>query len=114
MKMIILIHLVGLLFLNCDTVSVNLNEGEVQADIITMAIGVRPESSLAKVAGLHVDECGHIIVNDRMQTSNSDIFAVGDAVIRRLYCEKCECIYHELPNCLVPYKRYSTDVIEIS
>jgi len=33
-------------------------------------------------------------------------------VIRRLYCEKCDRIHHELPDCLVPYKRYSADVIE--
>ena len=33
-------------------------------------------------------------------------------IIRRLYCEKCKSIHHELPDCLVPYKRYSADVIE--
>jgi len=33
-------------------------------------------------------------------------------VIRRLYCEKCKCIHHELPDCIVPYKRYSAEVIE--
>ena len=33
-------------------------------------------------------------------------------IIRRLYCEKCNSIHHELPDCLVPYKRYSAEVIE--
>ena len=33
-------------------------------------------------------------------------------VIRRLYCEACERIHHELPDCLVPYKRYSAEVID--
>ena len=32
--------------------------------------------------------------------------------IRRLYCERCKCIHHELPDCVVPYKRYGTEVIE--
>jgi hypothetical protein len=33
-------------------------------------------------------------------------------LIRRLYCDKCKRIHHELPDCLVPYKRYSADAIE--
>jgi len=33
-------------------------------------------------------------------------------LIRRLYCDKCERIHHELPDCLVPYKRYGADIIE--
>jgi hypothetical protein len=33
-------------------------------------------------------------------------------IIRRLYCEKCEQIHHELPDCVIPYKRYGADVIE--
>ena len=65
---------------NGDTLTIKLNEGEVNADILIMAIGVRPESSLAKNTGLDIDERGHIIVNKCMQTSNPDIFAVGDAV----------------------------------
>jgi rhodanese-related sulfurtransferase len=45
-----------------------------------MAIGVRPESGLAKAAGLDVNERGCIVVNENMLTSNPDIYAVGDAV----------------------------------
>jgi NADPH-dependent 2,4-dienoyl-CoA reductase/sulfur reductase-like enzyme/rhodanese-related sulfurtransferase/TusA-related sulfurtransferase len=49
-------------------------------DIIILAIGVKPENQLAKKAGLEVSSKGHIIVNDHMQTSDSNIYAVGDAV----------------------------------
>ena len=36
----------------------------------------------------------------------------GILIIRRLYCEKCARIHHELPDCVVPFKRYSAEVIE--
>ena len=65
---------------NGDTLTVKLNEGQVNVDILIMAIGVRPESRLAKDAGLDINERGYIFVNDYMQTSDPDIFAVGDAV----------------------------------
>ncbi len=50
------------------------------ADIAVMGIGVRPENWLAKEAGLEIGERGGIRVDDRMRTSNPDIFAVGDAI----------------------------------
>jgi NADPH-dependent 2,4-dienoyl-CoA reductase/sulfur reductase-like enzyme/rhodanese-related sulfurtransferase len=50
------------------------------ADIVILAIGVRPDISLAKKAGLDIGERGGIRVDDQMHTSNPDIFAVGDAV----------------------------------
>ena len=50
------------------------------ADIVILAIGVRPEGSLAKLAGLDPGERGGIRVDEHMRTSNPDIFAVGDAV----------------------------------
>jgi pyruvate/2-oxoglutarate dehydrogenase complex dihydrolipoamide dehydrogenase (E3) component/rhodanese-related sulfurtransferase len=50
------------------------------ADIVILAIGVRPETSLAKMAGLAIGERGGIRVDDQMRTSEPDIFAVGDAV----------------------------------
>ena len=65
---------------NGDTLTVNLSEGDIQADMLIMAIGVRPESDLASDAGLAVNERRQIIVNNRMQTSDPDIFALGDAV----------------------------------
>ena len=50
------------------------------ADIVILAIGVRPETALAKMAGLELGERGGFKVNDQMITSDPDIFAVGDAV----------------------------------
>ena len=50
------------------------------ADIVILALGVRPDTTLAKAAGLEIGELGGIRVDDRMRTSDPDIFAVGDAV----------------------------------
>jgi len=52
----------------------------VYADMVVLAIGVTPESGLAKDAGLALGIKGSILVNDRMETSVPDIYAVGDAV----------------------------------
>ena len=54
--------------------------GFVQTDMVILAIGVKPENSLATVAGLEVGKRGGISVNACMQTSIPDIYAVGDAV----------------------------------
>jgi len=50
------------------------------ADIVILAIGVRPETELAKMAGIEIGQLGGIRVDEQMHTSNPDIFAVGDAV----------------------------------
>ena len=50
------------------------------ADIVILAIGVRPETALAKMAGIEIGRRGGIRVDERMRTSDPDIFAVGDAV----------------------------------
>ena len=50
------------------------------ADIVVLAIGVRPETALAKMAGLELGKRGGIRVDEQMRTSDPDIFAVGDAV----------------------------------
>lgn len=52
----------------------------IEADMVILSIGVRPESDLAKGAGLELGPQGHIVVNEHMQTSDPDIYAVGDAV----------------------------------
>lgn len=54
--------------------------GKVAAGVVVMAIGVRPETSLAEEAGLKIGETGGIAVNTNGQTSDPDIYAVGDAV----------------------------------
>ncbi len=50
------------------------------ADLVILALGVRPDTTLAKSAGLTIGEHGGIRVDDRMHTSDPDIFAVGDAI----------------------------------
>lgn len=50
------------------------------ADIVVVAVGVRPETTLARAAGLELGPTGGIRVNAHLQTSDPDIFAVGDAV----------------------------------
>ena len=56
------------------------DEKPLHGDMVVLAIGVSPDSSLAKEAGLEIGIKGSIVVNDRMQTSAPDIYAVGDAV----------------------------------
>lgn len=64
-----------------DHTLVNLASGKrLQADIIIMAIGVRPETALAKQCGLELGQTGGIAVNAYLQTSDPAIYAVGDAV----------------------------------
>ena len=55
------------------------NREAIHADMVVLAIGVTPESSLAKDAGLALGLKGSILVNDRMETSIPDIYAVGEA-----------------------------------
>lgn len=52
----------------------------IETDITILSIGVRPENELAKSAGLALGERGGIIVNEFLQTSNEDIYAIGDAI----------------------------------
>lgn len=51
-----------------------------RADLVILALGVRPETALAKAAGLVLGERGGIRVDEQMRTSDPNIFAVGDAV----------------------------------
>jgi len=53
---------------------------ELEADLVIMAAGVRPRGELAKDAGLEVSPYGAIVVNQRMQTSDPDIYAAGDCI----------------------------------
>ena len=61
---------------------VTLLEGEqpLHSDMVLLAIGVTPDTALAREAGLTLGQKGAIRVNDRMETSVPDIYAVGDAV----------------------------------
>ncbi len=57
------------------------NAGAVDADLVIMAVGVRPNDELARACGLDVHERGGIIVDKTMRTSDPDIFAGGDCVV---------------------------------
>ena len=56
------------------------DEAPLHADMVVLAIGVNPDTALAREAGLALGIKGSIVVNDRMETSVPDIYAVGDAV----------------------------------
>jgi len=60
--------------------SVLTSAGRIAADMVILAIGVRPNVALAQTAGLEIGRTGAIKVDDRMQTSDPDIFAAGDCV----------------------------------
>jgi NADPH-dependent 2,4-dienoyl-CoA reductase/sulfur reductase-like enzyme/peroxiredoxin family protein/rhodanese-related sulfurtransferase/TusA-related sulfurtransferase len=53
---------------------------EFDCDFAVMSIGVKPNSELARAAGLELGARGHIIVDDHLRTSDPDIYAAGDAV----------------------------------
>jgi len=58
-----------------------LNSGQtIDADMVILAIGVQPENSLAKDAGLELGIRGTIKVNDKLQTTDPSIYAIGDAI----------------------------------
>ena len=64
-----------------DKVSLELTDGQqISADMVVLAVGVAPENTLAKKAGLELGVKGAIKVNRKMETSVPDIYAVGDAV----------------------------------
>lgn len=62
-------------------IQVNLENGDkIKCDFVVMAIGIKPESTLAKNAGLNIGEHGGILVDEYMCTNDPHIYAVGDAV----------------------------------
>ena len=72
---------VGFKQLDGGAIEVQTSSGKAfPADIVILAIGVRPDTTLAKSAGLEIGERGGILVDDHMRTSDPDILAVGDAI----------------------------------
>ncbi|MGM0572943.1 MAG: FAD-dependent oxidoreductase [Bacteroidota bacterium] len=62
-------------------IRVRLQSGrELESDMVILSIGVRPDSHLARDAGLKLGKTGGIQVNEYMQTSSPDVYAVGDAI----------------------------------
>nr|WP_310604526.1 CoA-disulfide reductase [Anaerosporobacter sp.] len=63
------------------TVTVELESGrQLETDMVILAIGVKPNSELAKEAGIALNQRGGIVVDEYMQTSAEDIYAVGDVI----------------------------------
>ncbi len=56
------------------------NGQSIATDIVILSIGVRPETNLARAAGLTIGPAGGIAVNDYLQTSDESIYAIGDAI----------------------------------
>jgi len=56
------------------------DHGEIETDMVLISVGVRPNSQLAKDAGLEIGVTGGIVVNEYLQTSDPDIYAAGDAI----------------------------------
>ncbi len=54
--------------------------GSITSQLVIVAVGIRPESKLARDAGLETNRQGYIVVNERMQTSDPNIYAVGDVI----------------------------------
>ena len=80
---------VGATVASVDDSTVTLSDGRVlPADLVIGAIGARPDVRLAEAAGLELGPSGGISVNDANQTSDPDIYAVGDAV------EKADAVSH--------------------
>lgn len=68
-------------FNESEKLEITLNSGKkLQTDLVILAIGVRPENSLAKDAGLELGKTGGILVNEHLQTSDENIYALGDAI----------------------------------
>src|SRR6056297_79057 len=60
--------------------AVKTSQRTIEADLVIMAVGVEPNTELAKDAGLEVSPAGFLVVNDHMQTTDPDIYASGDCV----------------------------------
>lgn len=64
-----------------DTTKITLSSGKVvSADLVLLSIGVKPNSELAKQAGLKLNARGGVVVDEYLQTSVQDIYAVGDVI----------------------------------
>lgn len=73
------------LFLNNGVTAIEhnrilLQKGEINADMVIMSVGVRPETAIAKACGIETNSRGSIIVDSKMHTNIPNIYAVGDAV----------------------------------
>lgn len=77
-----------------DKITCLLKSGKrIPADLVILAIGVRPDSALAKAASLELGQRGHIRVDSFLRTSDPDIYAAGDAVeVRDLVTQEAAAV----------------------
>ncbi len=68
-----------------DHVVLDGGSATLPADLVVLSVGVRPESGLARDAGLDLDARGYIVVDAEQRTSDPAIFAVGDAVVKQRF-----------------------------
>ncbi len=63
-----------------NTTTVSLQDGsQIDSELVILSIGIRPNSHLAKDAGLELNACGGIVTDEHMKTSDPNIYALGDA-----------------------------------
>ena len=60
-------------------ITVTTSKGELSAELLIMAVGVKPDSALAEECGLACDKQGYILTDEGMRTSDENIYALGDA-----------------------------------
>lgn len=78
---------------NAESLNVLLKDDTpIKADMVLMAIGVSPETTLAKKAGITIGIKNSIVVNDKMETSAPDVYAVGDAVLVKNYVTGADAV----------------------
>ena len=76
-----------------DKVKIHLDDGSaIEADLVILSIGVRPNSELAKEAGLELNQRGGIVVDEYMRTSAKDIYAIGDVVEIEHFVDKTKAM----------------------
>ena len=63
-----------------ETLQLDLTDGSIETEMLIMAVGVKPATDLARAADLQLNPRGYIVVNENMQSSDDDIYALGDAV----------------------------------
>lgn len=63
-----------------DGLKLRLSKGQLKADMVILSVGVRPDTALARQAGLKTNGRGAILVDEHMRTSAEHVYAVGDAV----------------------------------
>jgi NADPH-dependent 2,4-dienoyl-CoA reductase/sulfur reductase-like enzyme/rhodanese-related sulfurtransferase len=74
-----------------NVASVVTDRGELPLQLVLLSIGIRPNTALARAAGLEIGPTGGIVVDDRMETSVPDIFAAGDCTEKRCGAAKRPC-----------------------